>query len=197
MWKLGAAVGSKPDDLHRPTQAEEQSMAVSREQVERIRTKLVEAPEAPAASVNTTKQEAVRSLVREIQGYQQRGYTLEQVGELFRGEGVLLTTSTLKNYLARAKAPPKRRAGKGAQAGGGAKAPVPAAVTPGASPPEAGRGEKSEVPASMQPTPMARLPQAVEGSEGGRREGASPEAPDGNKFRSGKDAFPGKDKASY
>jgi hypothetical protein len=178
-------------------QDEEQSMAISREQVEKLRAKLTQAPAPPAASVNTTKQEAVRSLVGEIRGLQQRGYTLEQVAELFREEGVLLTTQTLKNYLARAKALRKGRAGKRAKAGGGAKAPAPAAGTPRVSVPETGDGEKGEATPATRPTPRAEARPAVAGSEARRGGEASPEAPDGSKLRSGKDAFLIKDKDHY
>ena len=172
-------------------------MTISREQVEKLRAKLTQAPPAPpAASVNTTKQEAVRSLVGEIRALQQRGYTLEQVAELFREEGVLLTTQTLKNYLARAKAPRKRRAGKRAT-GVGARAPAPAAGTPRVSVPETGGGEKSEATPATRPTPRAEARPAVAGSEARGGGEASPEAPDGSKLRSGKDAFRTKDKDHY
>jgi hypothetical protein len=199
--KTNVAAGFvRQDGTRRPTPAdqdEEQSMAITREQIEKVRERLTRAPAPPAASVTATKQEAVRSLVGEIRALQRRGYTLEQVAEMLREDAILLTTQTLKNYLARAKAPQKGRAGKRTKAGGGAKAPAPAAATPRVSAPETGDGKTSEAMAVTRPAPSAEGRPAVAGSEGRRLEGASPEAPDGTKLRSGKDAFLIKDKVEY
>ena len=49
------------------------------------------------------KQGMVRHLASEILALQQRGYTLEEVAESLRGDGLDITTPTLKNYLQRAK----------------------------------------------------------------------------------------------
>jgi hypothetical protein len=163
------------------------------ELIKELRTALKTAPEPPPRPVNTTKQEIVRQLVGEIQAIQRRGYTLEQVADVFRGKGFVLTTPTLKNYLARAKAPRKGKAGKKAKAGGGAKATAPASAAPGVSAPDTGGRGKKETAA---PPPATRV-EARTSSEGRGREGASPEAPDGTKLRSGKDAFLIKDKVEY
>jgi hypothetical protein len=172
-------------------------MAITREQIEKARERLTQAPAPPAASVNATKQEAVRSLVGEIRALQRRGYTLEQVAEMLREEAILLTTQTLKNYLARAKAPQKGRAGKRTKAGGRAKAPAPAAATPGVSASETGGGEKSEATAATRPTPRAEGRPAAAESEGRREGEPSPETSAGTEFRSGKGAFMTKDKTEY
>jgi hypothetical protein len=79
-------------------------MALTRAQIEQIAQKLRKMPQAPPAEVNVTKQEAVRLLEREIAGLQRKGYSLEQIVESLRGEGLDLTTPTLKSYRSRAKA---------------------------------------------------------------------------------------------
>jgi hypothetical protein len=172
-------------------------MAISREQVEKLRAALKTAPEAPARSVNTTKQEAVRLLSGEIQTLQRRGYTLEQVAELLKGEGFVLTTPTLKSYLARAKASRKHRVGEKAKVGGAAKAPPPTAIASGVSTPEAGSGEKKETTTATPSTARAAPRSADDGGESGSWPAASGEAAGGSKLRSGKDAFLVKDKDHY
>ena len=42
-------------------------------------------------------------LSKEIAALQKRGYTLEQISETLRGEGLNIATPTLKSYLQRAK----------------------------------------------------------------------------------------------
>ncbi len=168
-------------------------MIMPPELIEELRTALKTLPEPPPRPVNTTKQEIVRQLVAEIQATQHRGYTLEQIAEAFRGKGFVLTTPTLKNYLARAKAPRKGTARKKAKAGGGAKALPLAAGALGVSALDTGGREKKE---AREPLPAVREV-ARTSSDGHGREGASPEAPDGTKFRSGKEAFMTKDKKDY
>jgi hypothetical protein len=147
-------------------------MAITREQVEKARARLTQAPAPPAASVNTTKQEAVRSLVGEIRALQRRGYTLEQVAELFREEGVILTTQTLKSYLARAKAPRKGRAGTRAKARGGAKEPTRTAVAP-----RVGAGGKEKKEATMATLTAARAEVRPPGAGGDGAPPSQPESP--------------------
>jgi hypothetical protein len=196
--KTTVAVGFvRQDGTKRPTPAdqdEEQSMIMPPELIEELRTTLETLPKPPPRPVNITKQEIVRQLVGEIQAVQRRGYTLEQVAEAFRGKGFLLTTPTLKNYLARAKAPQRGKAGKKAKAGGGAKASAPAAPALGVSTVDTGGGAKKAATAAQ---PPATRVEARTSSEGCGREGASRETPDGIKFRSGKDAFMTEDKKEY
>jgi hypothetical protein len=197
--KTNVAAGFvRQDGTRGPTPAdqdeEERPMIMPPELIEELRTALNTAPKPPPRPVNTTKQEIVRQLVGEIQAIQRRGYTLEQIADVFRGKGFVLTTPTLKNYLARAKAPRKGKAGKKTKAGGGAKAPAPVAAALGVSAADTGGGEKKEATAA--PPPATRV-EARTSSEGRGREGASPEAPDGTKLRSGKDAFLIKDKVEY
>jgi hypothetical protein len=79
-------------------------MPLTRARIAQIAEKLRKMPPAPPAEVNVTKQEAVRLLEREIAGQQRKGYSLEQIVESLRGEGLDLTTPTLKSYRSRAKA---------------------------------------------------------------------------------------------
>jgi DNA-binding transcriptional MerR regulator len=60
------------------------------------------------------KRETVEVLAKEIHELQKRGYSLEQVGEMLRGEGLDIATPTLKTYLVtkkRRKAQPAPRSG--------------------------------------------------------------------------------------
>jgi hypothetical protein len=66
--------------------------------------------------VNVTKQEAVRLLAREIVGLQRNGYKLEEIVASFRGDGLDLSTATMKSYLSRVKAARSRRRGAAKQA---------------------------------------------------------------------------------
>jgi hypothetical protein len=154
----------------------EQSIAMSLEQVEELRTALKTAPDPPARPINATKQETVRLLFGEIQALQRRGYTLEQVADLFREEGIPLTTQTLKNYLARAKALRKGRAAKRAKAGRGVKEPAHAAVASRGGAADAGGEEKKE---ATMATPKAALAEVrPPGAAGDGATPSQPESPD-------------------
>jgi hypothetical protein len=156
----------------------EQSMAISHEQIEKLRAMLKTAPEAPANSANTTKQEAVRLLAGEIRAHQRRGYSLEQVAEFLKGGGLDLTTPTLKNYLSRAKAAQKlrQRAGERAKAGGGAKESTRAAVVPRVGAEDAGGKEKKET--TMATPRAARAEVRPPGAGGDGATPSQPESPD-------------------
>jgi hypothetical protein len=107
-------------------------MRLTRAQIAAIAEKAKLMPPAPPAEVNVTKQEAVRLLAAEIAGLQRKGYTLEQIAESFRGDGLDLSTPTLKSYLSRAKAAKGRR--KGALAPSQVSGRVAAPLTPKAAP---------------------------------------------------------------
>lgn len=172
-------------------------MRISREQIEQLRAALKKAPEAPPGGADTTKQEAVRLLAGEIQALQQRGYSLEQVAEMFRNGGLVLTTPTLKCYLSRAKGGRKRRrTGPRDEAGRGAKAPGPAVVPPKVRRREVADGEKEESLTAMTSVAGVKPRPSAAGEEGSRQDG-TPAAPDGSRLRSGKEAFLATDKDSY
>jgi hypothetical protein len=84
-------------------------MRLTRAQIVQIAERARRMPPAPAAEVNVTKQEAVRVLAPEIEGLKRKGYTMAQIAESFSGEGLELSTATLKSYLSRAQASKKLR----------------------------------------------------------------------------------------
>ena len=78
-------------------------MKYTTEQLEAIASKLREMPPVEKKKQEHSKQEAVRVLAKEIAALQKRGYTLDQISETLRGEGLSIATPTLKSYLQRAK----------------------------------------------------------------------------------------------
>ncbi|MEP6652924.1 MAG: protein mobC [Myxococcales bacterium] len=91
-------------------------MPLTRAQVALLAEKARRMPPAPPAEANVTKQEAVRLLAGEIASLQRKGYTLEQIVASFRGDGLELSTATMKSYLSRVKASRRRRRGVAKQA---------------------------------------------------------------------------------
>ena len=87
-------------------------MKYTTEQLEAIAAKLRQMPAVESKKKpNHSKQDAVRVLSKEIVALQKRGYTLEQISETLRGEGLGIATPTLKSYLQRAK-PEKKTASR-------------------------------------------------------------------------------------
>ncbi len=81
------------------------------EQIEAIAGKLRQLPPVEKKKRDFSGQEAIKSLAKDIGVLQRRGYSLEQISESLRGEGMDILTPTLKNYLQRAKTikkPPAR-----------------------------------------------------------------------------------------
>jgi len=99
-------------------------MKYTTEQLEAIAAKLREMPPVEKKKREHNKAEAVRLLSKEIALMQKRGYTLDQISESLRGEGLDIATPTLKSYLQRAK-PAKKSP---AQAPGDTTPPAPPAV---------------------------------------------------------------------
>lgn len=77
-------------------------MRYSTEKIEEIAKALRDMPPIKPQKEHS-KQEAVRILAKEITALQKRGYTLEQIAEKLRDEGLDISTPTLKSYLQRAK----------------------------------------------------------------------------------------------
>jgi methionine synthase II (cobalamin-independent) len=73
------------------------------EKIEAIALKLRELPPIEKKKVEVSKQDAVRLLSKEIAAMQKRGYTLLQISEALRGEGLNIATPTLKTYLQKAR----------------------------------------------------------------------------------------------
>jgi hypothetical protein len=78
-------------------------MKYTTEQLEAIAAKLRDMPPVEKKKQEHSKQEAVRMISKEIASLQKRGYTLDQISETLRGEGLSIATPTLKSYLQRAK----------------------------------------------------------------------------------------------
>ena len=79
------------------------AVAYKAEQLESIAAKLRAMPPMEKKPKDHTKQEAIKVLAREIKAMQARGYSLDHISETLRGEGMAITTPTLKSYLQRTK----------------------------------------------------------------------------------------------
>ena len=79
--------------------------------LETVAAKLRAMPQVEKKPKDHNKQEAIKVIAREIKAMQARGYSLDQIGETLRGEGIAVTTPTLKSYLQRTK-PVKKTAVK-------------------------------------------------------------------------------------
>jgi hypothetical protein len=181
-------------------------MGLSRDQVEQLRSTLKAVPKAPAASLDTTKQDAVKLLAREIEGLQRRGYSLEQIAEMLKGGGLVVSTPTLKSYLSRAKT--TRERGKGAgrrrEAVGGANAPATAGVASvvkadasrGATPKTTGKGTPP-APGGVSPRDGVVVAPVKASPASPAADTTAAETPEPAALRGGKDAFLIKDKDSY
>jgi hypothetical protein len=82
-------------------------MGYKLEQVEAIASKLRALPAIEPPPKDLTKQEVVKMLAKEIKSLQKRGYTLDQIATSLKGEGLDITTPTLKSYLQKIKSPTK------------------------------------------------------------------------------------------
>jgi hypothetical protein len=71
--------------------------------INQVATKLSAMPEVEPPARQYNKQEAVGLLKREILDLQKRGYSLEQISQALTGEGLDISTPTLKSYLAKSK----------------------------------------------------------------------------------------------
>ena len=181
-------------------------MGLSRDQVEQLRSTLKAVPKAPTASLDTTKQDAVKLLAREIEGLQRRGYSLEQIAEMLKGGGLVVSTPTLKSYLSRAKTTRERSKGAGRRrkAAGGANAPATAEVASvvkadasrGATPKTTGKGTPP-VPGGVSALDGAGVAPVKATPASPTAVAAAAETPAPAVLRGGKDAFLIKDKDSY
>ena len=81
------------------------AVAYKAEQLESIAAKLRAMPPVEKKPKDHTKQEAIKVLAKEIKAMQVRGYSL-------RGEGIAITTPTLKSYLQRTKPAQKSKEAK-------------------------------------------------------------------------------------
>jgi hypothetical protein len=73
------------------------------EQAEKIAATLRALPAMEPPPKKLTKAEVVKLLSKEIRDLQKRGYSLEQIASSLKGEGLDISTPTLKSYLAKSK----------------------------------------------------------------------------------------------
>jgi hypothetical protein len=78
-------------------------MGYTNEKLAAIAAKMKTMPVIEKKKQEHSKQDAVKVLSKEIASLQKRGYTLDQIAETLRGEGLDITTPTLKSYLQRIK----------------------------------------------------------------------------------------------
>ena len=79
-------------------------------QVEEIASKLRALPTIEPPPKDLTKSDVVKMLAKEIKSLQKRGYSLEQIASSLKGEGLDISTPTLKSYMQKAKTPTKPKA---------------------------------------------------------------------------------------
>lgn len=85
-------------------------MGYTAAQVEEIAGKLRALPAIESPPKDLTKQEVVKMLAKEIKALQKRGYSLEQIANSLKGEGLDISTPTLKSYMQKSKATTKPKA---------------------------------------------------------------------------------------
>lgn len=77
-------------------------------QAEALAEKLRVLPAIENKNRPISKAEEIKLLASEIAALQERNYSLQQIAEFLTGEGLEISTATLKNYLQRSKATSKR-----------------------------------------------------------------------------------------
>lgn len=88
-------------------------MAYTLEDANRLRELMRAAPDKPPNQRRMDKQAIVREVMDDIEAIQKRGYTLEEVAEMWAKKGGFeVTLPTLKSYLQRAKKTGAKGAGK-------------------------------------------------------------------------------------
>lgn len=78
-------------------------MKYTQEKIEEIAKRLRALPPVDKKKIEHSRLETVRMLRGEISAMQKRGYSLDQIAETLRGEGLDIVTPTLKSYLQRVK----------------------------------------------------------------------------------------------
>ena len=80
----------------------------SQDTVEAIASKLREMPVIEKKKEYSRK-ETIKVLSKDIAALQKKGYSLEQISETLRGEGLDISNSTLKSYLQEVKSTGKKK----------------------------------------------------------------------------------------
>jgi hypothetical protein len=101
-------------------------------QVEEIAGKLRALPTIEPPPKDLTKSDVVKMLAKEIKSLQKRGYSLEQISSSLKGEGLDISTPTLKSYMQKHKTPAVKAKAKVDQSSvgvGAEKVALPALVS--------------------------------------------------------------------
>ena len=85
------------------------------DKIQAVAKKLDAMPRIEKAAKELSKQDTIKALSKHIESMQKRGYSLEQIGDILRAEGIEVANTTLKSYLLKAK-PPSKKAEKFAEA---------------------------------------------------------------------------------
>lgn len=88
-------------------------MGYTKEKLDEIALKLRNMPTVEKKKIEHSKQDAIKILSKEIAQLQKRGYKLDQISEILKGEGLNIATPTLKSYLQRAKPTAEKNSVKG------------------------------------------------------------------------------------
>ncbi len=83
-------------------------MTYATEQIEVIAANLREMPPVEKKKQQRSKQEAIKMLSKEITALKRCGYTLDQISETLRGEGLDIAPPTLKSCLQQTRPPRKK-----------------------------------------------------------------------------------------
>lgn len=110
-------------------------MKYSIEQIEQIAASLHLPPNLDKTRPTYSKQEVINLITEEINILRNTGYSLEQTAEILRNNGLEITSSTLKNYLQRAKASAQERGKTGKKPSTRAKPGKHGEASPGNSTP--------------------------------------------------------------
>jgi hypothetical protein len=102
------------------------------EDAERIAQSLRALPAMDSSKRTLTKQAMIKRLAREIASLQQRGYSIEQVADSLRGNGLDISTPTLKSYLHRSKRKQGQHSARKPARAEAPKVPVRPAASPAA-----------------------------------------------------------------
>ena len=86
-------------------------------QVEEIAGRLRALPTIEPPPKDLTKSDVVKMLAKEIKSLQKRGYSLEQISSSLKGEGLDISTPTLKSYMQKAKTPGVKAKAKASTSG--------------------------------------------------------------------------------
>jgi DNA-binding transcriptional MerR regulator len=81
----------------------------TKDKIEAVAAKLRELPDFVKEKTEFSKKETVLMLLKEIKDLQKRGYSLEQIASTLKGEGIDISTPTLRSYI---QQQPKKKAPK-------------------------------------------------------------------------------------